>query len=89
MKKSFFYLVFLIFQLFTCFFLLTVNLVEKSNFLTGFVMSIIIFILFIIQIVLAIVFKEGMKKKSLIIVFSFLVFLLELYFFYVFFQKTT
>lgn len=87
--KFFFYLGFLLFQLFTCFFILTVNLVEKSNFLTGFVMSVIIFILFIMKIVLAIVFKEGMKKKSLIIVFSFVVFLLELYFFYVFFQKTT
>lgn len=84
-----FYILFVIFQILTFVFLLIINVIEKNNFMTVPAMSIIILFLFILQIVLFLILKDKKKFYSILIIISSLIFLLEIYFAYVFFIKTT
>lgn len=84
-----FYILFVFFQILTFVFLLTINVIERNNFLTVTAMSIIILLLFILQIVLFLIFKENKNFYLTLIILCSLVFLLEIHFMYVFFVKTT
>jgi len=84
-----FYILFVFFQILTFVFLLIINVIEKNNFLTVPAMNIIILLLFILQIVLFLIFKKNKKFYLTLIILCSLVFLIEIYFMYVFFVKTT
>lgn len=89
MKTRNFYILLVFFQILTFVFLLTINVIEKNNFLTVPAMNIIILLLFILQIVLFLIFKEMKKNYLTLIILCSLVFLIEIYFTYVFFVKIT